>query len=122
MKFVTWVYRLAGIYGILVTAPLFFSEKQFAVQFPPAITHPEYFYGFTVGVLAWQVAFLVIASNPPQYRPLMLVTVMEKIPYTIAVSILFAQGRVSSMMLGFGIVDLVWGILFLVSYLKTQSA
>jgi len=121
MKFAKWVFIVAGVYGILVTAPIFFSEKQFAVQFPPAINHPEYFYGFAAVTLAWQIAFLVIASNPLQNRTLMLVAVAEKIPYAISIAVLFAQGRVSNMFLGFGVIDFILGILFFVSYLLTKK-
>jgi len=39
----------AGIYGIAVIAPQYFMEAQVGRDYPPAITHPEYFYGF-VGV------------------------------------------------------------------------
>ena len=59
MNFARWVYRVAAIYGILVTLPLLAAEKQIAIQFPPPLTHVEYFYGFALIVLAWQVAFLV---------------------------------------------------------------
>jgi hypothetical protein len=121
MNFARWVYRVAGIYGILVTLPLLISEKQISVQFPPSLTHPEYFYGFALVVLAWQIAFLLISTNPPQYRSLMLVTVLEKIPYTIAVVSLFVQGRVDRVMLSFGLIDALWGTLFLAAYVRTSG-
>ena len=41
MAFAAWIYRLAGIYGILVTAPLFVSEQRLAVMFPPRLVMPE---------------------------------------------------------------------------------
>jgi hypothetical protein len=44
MKFAKWVFLIAGIYGILVVAPQYFSESRIARDFPPAITHPEYLY------------------------------------------------------------------------------
>jgi|SRR5579872_615904 len=39
---------------------------------PPAITHPEYFYGFLGGALAWQFLFLVLSTDPVRYRPMIL--------------------------------------------------
>jgi len=122
MKFAAWVYRLAGTYGILITLPLLVSEKEIAVQLPPPLTHPEYFYGFALVVLAWQVAFLVIASKPLQYRGLMPVTILEKLPYAVAVTALFVQGRVARMMLVFGFVDSVWAALFFVAYIQTRNS
>ena len=122
MNFARWVYRVAAIYGILVTLPLLAAEKQIAIQFPPPLTHVEYFYGFALIVLAWQVAFLVIAGNPVQYRVLMPVTILEKIPYAVAVAALFVQGRVARMMLVFGFVDSVWAALFFVAYIQTRRS
>ena len=45
MKFAKWVFLLAGVYGILVTL-LLYNEAQTAQMFPPAVNHPEYYYGF----------------------------------------------------------------------------
>lgn len=104
---------------ILVTLPLLAAEKQIAIQFPPPLTHVEYFYGFVLIVMAWQVAFLVIAGNPLQYRALMPVTILEKIPYAVAVAALLVQGRVARMMLVFGFVDSVWAIMFFAAYVQT---
>ncbi len=39
-------YTAAAVYGILALAPQYFLEQQVNRDFPPAITHPEYFYGF----------------------------------------------------------------------------
>jgi len=121
MKFAKVVYLVAGIYGLLITAPIFFLEAQIGRDTPPAITHPEYFYGFLCAVLAWQVAFLIISRDPIRYRPLMLATIIEKFSYAIAVPILFSQGRVTSMMLAFALIDLCLGILFVWAYLRTPA-
>jgi hypothetical protein len=77
MKFAKWVFLIAGIYGILAVAPMYFSEHQISRDYPPAITHPEYFYGFAGVTLAWQIAFLVVASNPGRFRLMMLPAVVE---------------------------------------------
>ena len=49
MKLARWIFGIAGVYGILVIAPLYFMEARIGHDDPPAITHPEYFYGFGVG-------------------------------------------------------------------------
>ncbi len=109
MKLARWIFGIAGVYGILVIAPLYFAEGQIAQNDPPAITHPEFFYGFIGVTLAWQVVFLVIARNPVRYRPLMLVSVLEKLAYGVPAIALFMQQRVKTMTLAFGCVDLVLG-------------
>ena len=78
MKFAKITYWLAAIYGILVLLPGFFLEAEFSRTSPPALTHPEFYYGFYGSALVWQLAFILIARDPVRYRPLMLVSVLEK--------------------------------------------
>jgi len=118
MKFAKWVFLLADVYGILVTLPLY-NEAQTAQMFPPAVNHPEYYYGFAGVVLAWQVAFLLIARDPLQHRSLMVAAILEKASYGIAVLVLFLQARVTTSTLTFGLIDLMLGILFVIAYLLT---
>lgn len=121
MKFAKWVFLLAGIYGILAVAPMYFSEARIARDFPPAITHPEYFYGFAGVTLAWQFAFLVIAGNPSRFRLLMLPAVVEKLSYVIAVLFLYFQQRVTTLILGTAVTDLILGTLFVLAFLRTPK-
>ncbi len=121
MSFARWVYRIAGIYGLLCLAPFLFLEEKIGRDYPPAITHPEHYYGFVGVGLAWQVAFLILASDPVRYRPLMIATLVEKAIFGVATIVLFAQQRIPGPVLGFGITDLVLGTLFLISYLRTPA-
>jgi hypothetical protein len=111
-QFARWVFRIAGIYGLVVLLPQYLLEDRIGRDDPPAITHPEYFYGFVGVAVVWQFAFLVIATDPARYRPLMIPAVLEKAAFGLAVPILFAQGRASGTLLAFGIIDLVLGVLF----------
>lgn len=121
MKFAKYTFLIAGIYGIATLLPQYFLEEKNSLDFPPAITHPEYYYGFIGVTLAFQVVFLLIASDPVRYRPLMLLSaLLEKIPFTVAVFVLYAAGRVNQMMLGFALVDFAWAGLFLFAYFKTK--
>lgn len=120
MAFAKWVFRIAGIYGLLVLSPQLFMEEQVGRDYPPAVTHPEFFYGFLGVALAWQVAFLIIAHDPVRYRPLMIPSVIEKASFGIAVAVLFSQQRVPAALLAFGVLDLVLGTLFCVAYWKTR--
>lgn len=121
MTFAKWVFRLAGIYGLIVLAPMYFMENQINLDYPPAITHPEHFYGFIGVGVAWQLAFLVIAASPSRFRTMMLPAMVEKFTYAVAVLILYAQERIAAMLLSFGLVDLALGILFVLAYLRTPN-
>lgn len=64
MKFAKVVFRIAGIWGLLVITPLYFLFDLISHNDPPPITHPGVFYGFVGAALAWQIAFLFIARDP----------------------------------------------------------
>lgn len=121
MIFAKRVFFLAGVYGILALAPLYFLETRLAEAFPPPITHPEHFYGFVGVALAWQVLFLIVARDPVRYRPMMLPSILEKLAFGIAVWVLFFQARVAPMMIGPASVDLALAVLFGVAYWRTGS-
>lgn len=119
MKFAKVVFWIAGIWGVLIIAPLYFIFDLIGRQDPPPITHPAFFYGFVGLALAWQFAFLFIATDPARYRPLMLPSMFEKFSYGIAVVVLVLQGRTRSSDLVFAATDLLLGVLFVLAYLKT---
>jgi hypothetical protein len=119
MKFARIVFRIAGIWGVLVLTPLYFMFDLIGRNDPPPITHPGFFYGFAGTALAWQIAFLIIASNPARFRPLMIPSVIEKFSYSLAVFTLVAQHRMQASDLVFGGVDFLLGVLFVLGYFKT---
>lgn len=122
MRFARIVFLIAGIYGLIVLSPMYFMEGMIGRQTPPAITHPEYFYGFVGTAIAWQVVFLVLASDPARYRAMILPSVLEKIPYAITIAVLFAQRRIAPSAAVFGVADCILGILFLAAYFKTRPS
>jgi len=121
-RFATRVFRIAAIYGVIVLLPQYFMEGKIGRDTPPPITHPEYFYGFVGVALAWQLAFLLIARDPIRFRPLMPIAVLEKATFGVATIVLHVTGRLGLQMLGAGLVDLVLGTLFVLSYLRTADA
>jgi len=122
MTFARRVLWIAGIYGLLVIVPIFFLEGRIGRDYPPAITHPEYFYAFLCVTLAWQVLYLFMAQDPVRYRPLLIPSVLEKIGFPIAALVLLAQQRVPLLTVAFSMVDLVFGVLFVISYRKLATA
>jgi hypothetical protein len=121
MKFARSLFSIAGIYGLLVLLPQYFLEAKTGRDFPPAITHPEYYYGFIGVALSWQVLFLILARDPVRYRAMMIPAVLEKATFGVAAVVLFLLERVSAVMLGFGVLDLIFGALFVVAYAKTGA-
>lgn len=119
MRFARIVYRVAGIYGLLVVAPGYFLEARIGRDLPPAITHPEYFYGFLGVTLAWQILFLVLSSDPVRYRPMMLPAFLEKAGFGIPAVFLFAQGRIPLAVLSMGLVDWILLGFFVAAYVAT---
>lgn len=121
MTFAKWVFRLAGIYGLLAVLPMYALERQLGIDYPPEINHPEYFYGFVGVAVAWQLAFIVMGQQPARYRPLMLPAVFEKFSFAGAVLILYIQGRLSGPTLGFASIDFLLGVLFLTAFLLSRE-
>jgi hypothetical protein len=122
MTFARRVFLGAAVYGLAVLVPQYFLEAKTGRDFPPPITHVEYFYGFIGVAVAWQLAFLVISRDPVRYRPLMPVAVVEKLAFGVPAIALFATGRLSAQMLGAGLIDLFLGTLFVVAYTRTAAA
>jgi hypothetical protein len=110
------VFFWAGIYGFVVLLPFYFLEDRIGRDFPPAITHPENYYGFIGVALAWQLAFIAISRNPIRLRPVMLAAVTEKLLSATPVLVLFAAARVPGTSVVFAAVDLILGVLFFFSY------
>jgi len=122
MKFAKYLFYVAGIWGILVLTPLFFIFDQVGVKDPPPVTHPLFYYGFAGLGVAWQFVFLVIGSNPVRFRPLMLVSILEKLGYFVPALILFLQRRIHPTDLLISCGDILLAVLFLIAYFKTPSS
>lgn len=114
------VFLVAGVYGLIVLLPQYFLESRTGRDFPPPISHPEYYYGFIGVALAWQFVFLLISGDPARYRPIMLVAIVEKASFGLPAIALYGGGRLSGQMLAAGIIDLVLGVLFAIAYTRTS--
>ena len=119
MIFAKRVFLGAAVYGLIVLLPQYFLEAKTGRDFPPAITHPEYYYGFIGIAVAWQIVFLIISRDPIRYRPMMLAAVVEKAVFGFPALALYATDQLSAQMLGAGLLDLILGALFIVAYRRT---
>ncbi len=122
MKFAKYTFLVGGTLGLLALLPQYFLESKVGIDTPPAITHPEFFYGFLGVAIAFQIAFLIIASDPVKYRLMILPSIVEKFSFGIAVMVLFLTGRAAGQIVIAGSLDLILGLLFIVSWFKLSSA
>ena len=100
------VFRIAAVYGALTLLPMYLAEGAIGRDAPPAITHPEFFYGFLGVALAWQWLFWRIGGEPVRLRAAMLPAILEKLAYGGAALALWASGRLATPGLVFGLIDL----------------
>jgi hypothetical protein len=121
MSFARWLFRIAGIYGLVVLLPQYFMENSLSRNFPPPLTHPEHFYGFIGVALAWQVVFLLIARDFQRYRLLMLPAILEKVSFGGAVLVLYEQGRAAPLVACAGTIDLVFAACFIVAFRRSAG-
>ena len=121
MKFARYSFLIAGVYGLLSLSPMYFMEAKNGREFPPAISHPEYYYGFIGVALAWQVLFLVLSINPKRYRPMMIPAMLEKLSFAVPAIALFLQNRVAFLMVVAAIPDLIFLCLFATAFIKTRT-
>lgn len=121
MRIATWVFRGAGIYGVLLIAPMYFLEPVFKAQGQP-LTHPEHFYGFVGITLSFQFLFLAISRDIARFRPLIPVCIVEKLVFQAAVWPLYLAGRTPGIVAAFATVDLLLAGLFALSWVRTRPA
>lgn len=110
--FAKWVFTLAGVYGVLVVAPLYLV---------PPVGAPEVHYGFVGITLAFQLMFLLIGRDPVRYRPAMLVGVVEKVVFPAAVWPLYLMGGTQGPVVVFATIDLMLAALFVAAWLQTPK-
>lgn len=122
MKFARIVFIGAGIWGIVVLAPLYFAYDFIGESYPPPITHPDFYYGFLAITVAWQVGFLIIGRQPARLRPMMIPAVVEKALYVISLGVLYARGQIAIGQLAPCLPDFVLGCLFVAAFFKTRNA
>ena len=121
MKFASVVFYIAGVWGVLLLIPLYFLFDITGRTFPPPITHAEFYYGFLSVTLAWQIAFLVIATDPPRYRLIMPAAILEKLGYVVTLIVLYERGLLQLGQVAPAVPDLILGILFITAFFKTSG-
>ncbi|MGC2479560.1 MAG: hypothetical protein WA423_07055 [Candidatus Sulfotelmatobacter sp.] len=121
MRFAKIVFWIAGIWGVLVLTPLFFIFNMIGRNDPPPITHPAFYYGFVSVSLTFQLVFFVIAKDPVRLRPMIIPSMLEKFGYGVTLFVLFLQNRLHPQDLALGGIDVLFGVLFLIAFFKTEA-
>ena len=121
MRVAKAVFTGAGVWGLLILTPLYFTFDLVGRQYPPPITHPDLYYGFIGLAIAWQFGFLVIGRDPVRFRPMMIPAVLEKFIFVASQTALYMQGRVRAGQLAVAGPDLILGILFVVALFKVAD-
>ena len=121
MKFARIVFVIAGVWGIVVVTPLYFLHDVTGQPYAAPTLYPHFFYGFLSVTMAWQIAFLVIGSNPVRFRPLMIPAIVEKLGYVATVAVLYSQSRVSPTEASTAVPDFLLGVLFVTAFVKTAG-
>jgi hypothetical protein len=122
MKFARYVFIGAGIWGIAVLTPLYWLVDISGRHYTPPNDYPAFFFGFIAVALVWQIAFLMIGSNPARFRPLMIPAMLEKFSYVSTLLIFYGQSRISSIDVQPAIPDGFIGLLFVAAFWATRTS
>lgn len=114
MKLARRIFLIAGMWGLLATLPLLFTERMMDVR------QAEFYYGFVFLNICWQMAYLFISTAPARFRPMMIPAILAKASALAALTWLYWLERVSVQWAAVGAVDGVFAALFLVAYLATR--
>lgn len=122
MIFARRVFLAAAIIGPFLLVPLFFLEQTVGALFPPAITHPEFYYAFAAVALVWQLGYFVISTDPVRYRAFMPVALLAKLAVVLTTVVMLGLGRIGLDAAAAGLPDSIFVALFLVAWMKTPRA
>lgn len=121
IPFARRVYFWSGLYGLVALLPMYALESHIGRAFPPALNHPENYYGFLAVALAWQLAFIAISRDVVRFRPLMLPAIAAKFGFVLTILVLYLLGRVAAAAAVPVAADLLIGLLFLVAWRRTPK-
>ena len=119
MKFARVVFIGAGIWGVTVLTPLYWLFDITGRRYQAPADYPHFFFGFVSVAMAWQIAFLIIGSNPVRFRALMIPAILEKLGFVSTLAVLYAQARISAVDAQAAVPDLMLCVLFVAALAKT---
>jgi hypothetical protein len=115
------IFRVAATWGILALTPILFFPNRIGNPVPRPLTEPEYFHGFLALSLLFAILFLVIASNPIRYRPMMPIAILQKLVYPLAIFGLLSTHRAPPTKSFYAGTEFLLALLFILALLKTPK-
>ena len=110
MKFARIVFAIAGALGILAIIPMYMAPGTWR------------YYGVLGPLVAWQLVFFLVASDPKRYRPIMLPAILEKTLWVLTLIVMHTQGKMTQIeLLGGTIPHGLLGVLFVIAYFQTRT-
>jgi len=122
MRFARIVFIVAGVWGIAVLTPLYFLVDITGRHYAPPAAYPQFFYGFISVAMAWQIAFLIIGSDPARFRLLMIPAIIEKLGYVATLIVLFSQARIPAADAQAAVPDGLLGLLFVAAFIRASRS
>jgi hypothetical protein len=120
VRFARYTFVGAGIWGLVVLLPFYALVDVTGRQYAAPAEYPQFFWGFFAVAVAWQVAFVIIGTDPARFRPLMILAVIEKVGFVATLVALFAAGRISWLDFQPALPDGILGVLFIVAFALTR--
>jgi len=122
MNFAKVVFVGAGMWGIGVLTPLYWLVDVSGRRYGVPTEYPQFYYGFLSVAMAWQIAFLIIGSNPARFRMLMIPGMLEKLGYVVPLVVLYQQARVTWADAQAAVPDFALAILMMLAFVKTRPS
>lgn len=112
MKFARWVLVIAGAIGMLSLFPMYFKERSLA----PSLLYPEFYYSVISTKVLLQILYIHISNDPVRFRPVIFVGSLIKLSASLTLLSLIYFDRTITFWLYPAIVELIFAILFLISF------
>ncbi len=122
MRFARLIFIVAGIWGIAVLTPLYWLTDVTGRPYAAPTDYPHFYYGFLTVAMAWQIAFLLIGTNPARYRLLMLPAMLEKLGYVSVLVVMYSKARIAAVDFQAAFPDGLLGLLFIVAFVRTRPS
>ena len=110
------------VWGVTVLTPLYWLFDITGRRYQAPVDYPHFFFGFVSVAMAWQIAFLVIGSDPARFRPLMIPSMIEKAGFIVTLAVLYGRARIPALDASAGIPDLVLCLLFAAAFVRTRPS
>ena len=113
MRFATWSFALAGVYGLVATVSLYFRA--------PLTPDTQWLYAFAGAAAATQLAYLLIATDPVRYRLVIPVGIASKLSFAVPMTVLYARGDIVMASFLFALIDYALAVLFAVNFVRLPN-